>query len=39
MGATEFVAWLGAITGTTALVWDFIKWTKRGPSSPWKKHG
>lgn len=32
MGVTEFAAWLGAITGTTALVWNFIKWTKGGPS-------
>ena len=26
MDATTFLAWLGAITGTCAFVWDIIKW-------------
>ncbi len=26
IGPTEIAAWIGAATGTCALVWDFIKW-------------
>lgn len=26
MDTTTFLAWLGAITGTSAFVWDIIKW-------------
>ncbi len=28
---TEIVAWVGAVTGLTALVWDFYKWKVAGP--------
>jgi hypothetical protein len=30
MDATTFLAWLGAITGTSALVWDVFKWKRSG---------
>jgi hypothetical protein len=31
MGITDVVAWLGAITGTGALLWDIYKWKHSGP--------
>ena len=31
MGITDVVAWIGAITGTGALLWDIYKWKHSGP--------
>lgn len=31
MNASEAAAWLGAITGSLALLWDIIKWGRTGP--------
>ncbi|MBX3589882.1 MAG: hypothetical protein KF755_03135 [Burkholderiaceae bacterium] len=30
MNASELAAWIGATTGTLALAWDVIKWTRSG---------
>ncbi|MCZ7566366.1 MAG: hypothetical protein M5U08_23315 [Burkholderiales bacterium] len=31
MSASEIAAWVGAATGSLALLWDIIKWSKTGP--------
>lgn len=31
MKVTEIAAWVGAITGPSALLWDFFKWKTSGP--------
>lgn len=31
MNASEAAAWIGAITGSLALLWDIIKWGRTGP--------
>lgn len=31
MKVTEIAAWVGAITGPTAILWDFFKWKTSGP--------
>jgi len=31
MNATDFAAWLGALTGSLALLWDIFKWLNSGP--------
>jgi hypothetical protein len=31
MDATTLIAWIGAITGTSSLTWEFIKWRLSGP--------
>jgi len=30
-GLTQVLAWIGALTGTVALLWDIYKWRKSGP--------
>jgi len=30
-GLTQVLAWIGALTGTGALLWDFYKWKTSGP--------
>jgi hypothetical protein len=29
--ATDFAAWIGAVAGVSAVVWDVYKWTTAGP--------
>jgi hypothetical protein len=31
MDTTTLIAWIGAITGTSSLTWEFIKWKLSGP--------
>jgi len=31
MTLTDIAAWLGAVSGSIALVWDFYKWLRSGP--------
>ncbi len=31
MNASEIAAWVGAATGSLALLWDIIKWSRTGP--------
>ena len=31
MNVTEIAAWVGAITGPSAILWDFFKWKTSGP--------
>jgi len=31
MSASDIAAWFGAITGSVALLWDVVKWSKTGP--------
>ena len=31
MDTTTLVAWIGALTGTSSLAWEFIKWRLSGP--------
>ena len=31
ISVTDILAWIGALTGTAALLWDFYKWKASGP--------
>jgi len=31
MGTTDIVAWIGAISGMSAIIWDVYKWYRTGP--------
>ena len=31
MGNTEVVAWIGAVTGVSGILWDIYKWNMAGP--------